>query len=1023
MFELLRFDSFNSDVSFWDTSNVTTMKNIFFGNTAFNQDIGSWDTSNVTDMHGMFSNATAFNKDISNWDTSNVTSMGSMFKIATAFNQDIGNWNTSSVTDMGEMFREASAFNQDIGSWDTSLVTNMYGIFEEASSFNQDIGSWDTSSVTEMRRMFHKAYSFNQDLTGWCVSTITSEPMMNPANFSVSSALTEANKPVWGTCPNGSVDTTNPVITLTGASTINLTVGDTFTDPGATATDDVDGDLTSSITTSGTVNTSTAGTYIIAYSVSDAANNTTSVNRTVIVTANSGNISFVNGTCQCPNATVGDTDSINGVTYTAVNNSTISSAIYTNMIFTGTANLCTTLVTNMFELLRFDSFNSDVSFWDTSNVTTMKNIFFGNTAFNQDIGSWDTSNVTDMHGMFSNATAFNKDISNWDTSNVTSMGSMFKIATAFNQDIGNWNTSSVTDMGEMFREASAFNQDIGSWDTSLVTNMYGIFEEASSFNQDIGSWDTSSVTEMRRMFHKAYSFNQDLTGWCVSTITSEPMMNPANFSVSSALTEANKPVWGTCPNGSVDTTNPVITLTGASTINLTVGDTFTDPGATATDDVDGDLTSSITTSGTVNTSTAGTYTIDYSVSDAAGNAATQVERTIIVSAAADTTPPEILISVNNSAPEDDSGNETINLQVGDFVSVYVSDNSYNGVSAVLTSQIVTTGALDTSTVGTYTLTYSVSDAAGNSTSITRTYIVSAAADTTAPVITLTGSSTINLTIGDTWTDPGATATDGVDGDLTSSITTSGSVDTSTAGTYTLSYNVSDAAGNAATQVERTIIVSAAADTTPPVITLTGSSTINLTVGDTFTDPGATATDGVDGDLTSSITTSGSVDTSTAGTYTLSYNVSDAAGNAATQVERTVIVSAAAASSIYFENGKCKCPNATAGDTADINGTTYTVVNNSTLGGQANNGNINLCTTLVTSMQNLFSGKANFNSDIGFWDTSNVTNMDRMFENASSFNQDISGWCVSNINSEPINFLFSSALTDANKPVWGTCPSD
>ena len=41
---------------------------------------------------------------------------------------------------------------------------------------------------------------------------------------------------------------------------------------------------------------------------------------------------------------------------------------------------------------------------------------------------------------------------------------------------------------------------------------------------------------------------------------------------------------------------------------------------------------------------------------------------------------------------------------------------------------------------------------------------------------------------------------------------------------------------------------------------------------------------------------------------------------------------------------------------------------------------------------------------------------------SSFNQDISGWCVSNINSEPINFLFSSALTDANKPVWGTCPN-
>jgi surface protein len=127
--------------------------------------------------------------------------------------------------------------------------------------------------------------------------------------------------------------------------------------------------------------------------------------------------------------------------------------------------------------------------------------------------------------------------------------------------------------------------------------------------------------------------------------------------------------------------------------------------------------------------------------------------------------------------------------------------------------------------------------------------------------------------------------------------------------------------------------------------------------------------------------------------------------------------------IYFENNTCKCPEATLGDTSVINGVTYTAVDNSTISGEIANGNVNLCTTLVTSMQNLFSGKANFNSDIGFWDTSNVTNMDRMFENASSFNQDISGWCVSNINSEPINFLFSSALTDANKPVWGTCPSD
>ena len=90
----------------------------------------------------------------------------------------------------------------------------------------------------------------------------------------------------------------------------------------------------------------------------------------------------------------------------------------------------------------------------------------------------------------------------------------------------------------------------------------------------------------------------------------------------------------------------------------------------------------------------------------------------------------------------------------------------------------------------------------------------------------------------------------------------------------------------------TVNVSAGvADTTAPVITLNGSATMNLTVGGSFTDPGATATDNVDGNLTSSIVVTGSVTTSTVGTYTLNYNVSDAAGNAAAQVSRTVNVNA------------------------------------------------------------------------------------------------------------------------------------
>ena len=79
------------------------------------------------------------------------------------------------------------------------------------------------------------------------------------------------------------IDVILPAITLTGSSTIELTIGNTFTDPGATATDNIDGDLTSSIITSGTVDTSSTGSYTISYSISDATGNSASVTRTVVV--------------------------------------------------------------------------------------------------------------------------------------------------------------------------------------------------------------------------------------------------------------------------------------------------------------------------------------------------------------------------------------------------------------------------------------------------------------------------------------------------------------------------------------------------------------------------------------------------------------------------------------------------------------------------------------------------------------------------------------------------------------------
>ncbi|MCF6324800.1 MAG: alginate lyase family protein [Gammaproteobacteria bacterium] len=183
--------------------------------------------------------------------------------------------------------------------------------------------------------------------------------------------------------------------------------------------------------------------------------------------------------------------------------------------------------------------------------------------------------------------------------------------------------------------------------------------------------------------------------------------------------------------------------------------------------------------------------------------------------------------------------------------------------------------------------------------------------TPPPVITLIGPASQELTVGDPYRDLGASANNNQGDDISGNILHDYSaVDTATVGIYVVTYNVMDAEGNTATEVVRTVNVVAVTvvDTTPPVITLIGPGSQTIPVGTSYSDLGATASDNIDIDdgITARIQADYSaVDTSTAGSYVVTYNVMDAAGNAAAEMIRTVTVVAAVANSAADNSGSSR----------------------------------------------------------------------------------------------------------------------
>jgi hypothetical protein len=355
----------------------------------------------------------------------------------------------------------------------------------------------------------------------------------------------------------------------------------------------------------------------------------------------------------------------------------------------------------------------------------------------------------------------------------------------------------------------------------------------------------------------------------------------------------------------VDCEGPVITLNGDNPMDVNVGKPYVEPGATAVDNVDGEI-KTVTHSAAPNTATAHEDSVVYSAVDKIGNKSSSVKRIVRIVKPDDTTAPVITLI--------GSADTTITIGAGSFVDpgfIAMDDIDGNVHDLVKVSGGVNVGA-----VGNNPISYNVSDAAGNAAE-TKTRVVHVireptGPDVTPPEITLLGKNPDTVLVGQTWKEPGYTVWDDRDthGLGKTVVVSGGPVITTVDKFFTLSYTVNDTAGNTSRAKVRIVIVakaSATKDTLKPEIKLEGNARCSVDVGTRFSDPGATAMDKyptstgtiATNNISTSITTavytaawaSASFDSyyKTIGQYFIVYNVADAAGNKADSVKRSVYV--------------------------------------------------------------------------------------------------------------------------------------
>lgn len=223
------------------------------------------------------------------------------------------------------------------------------------------------------------------------------------------------------------------------------------------------------------------------------------------------------------------------------------------------------------------------------------------------------------------------------------------------------------------------------------------------------------------------------------------------------------------------------------------------------------------------------------------------------------------------------GDEIITLQYGEsYEEPGVDAIWYNSILGTkINADVTIEDNIDLKRVGSYSVKYTARKLFYSDSFVRTVRVV----DTIPPEIILNHKENYFTLKGEDYMEEGYTAADNYDGDITDKVER-----------YikdnVVYYSVKDSSGNEA-MVQRTILYN---DMVPPVLTLTGSKEITIKAGSSYSEPGYTAIDEEDGNLTDKVKVEGEVDIYCSGVYTIKYTVADKYGNTSEDT-RTVTVEA------------------------------------------------------------------------------------------------------------------------------------